>query len=99
MSTVSVVGATGRQGLAQVKQLLKQGYDVRALSRSDAPDLGEFTHKVRTRYLDIEDKSSIEAAIEGSQFVFYNHPLHLNDKREEVITNLGHASKNVGIER
>ena len=50
MSTVSVVGATGRQGLAQVKQLLKQGYDVRALSRSDAPDLGEFTHKVRTRY-------------------------------------------------
>ena len=99
MSTVSVVGATGRQGLAQVKQLLKQGYDVRALSRSEAPDLGEFTDKVHTRYLDIEDRSSIEAAIEGSQFVFYNHPLHLNDKREELITNLGHASKNVGIER
>jgi uncharacterized protein YbjT (DUF2867 family) len=71
MSTVSVVGATGRQGLAQVKQLLKQGYDVRALSRSEAPDLGEFTDKVHTRYLDIEDRSSIEAAIEGSQFVFY----------------------------
>jgi uncharacterized protein YbjT (DUF2867 family) len=99
MSTVSVVGATGRQGLAQIKQLLKQGYDVRALSRSDSPDLGDFTGKVRTRYMDIEDKSSIEAAIEGSEFVFYNQPLHLSDKREELITNLGRASKNVGIKR
>jgi|TARA_B110000211_G_scaffold118100_1_gene136767 uncharacterized protein YbjT (DUF2867 family) len=99
MSTVSVVGATGRQGLAQIKQLLKQGYDVRALSRSDSPDLGDFTGKVRTRYMDIEDKPSIEAAIEGSEFVFYNQPLHLSDKREELITNLGRASKNVGIKR
>ena len=54
MSTVSVVGATGRQGLAQINQLLKQGYDVRALSRSKSPNLGEFTDRVHSRYLDID---------------------------------------------
>lgn len=99
MAIVSVVGATGRQGLAQVKQLLNQGYSVRALSRSDSPNLGEFTDKVQARYMDIEDEASIETALDGSQFVFYNHPLHLNFKREELATKLGRASKKVGIER
>jgi uncharacterized protein YbjT (DUF2867 family) len=99
MSTVSVVGATGRQGLAQINQLLKQGYDVRALSRSKSPNLGEFTDRVHSRYLDIEDESTIEDAVDGSQFVFYNHPLNLNSKREQLCTNLGNACKNVGVER
>ncbi|MGB2450709.1 MAG: SDR family oxidoreductase [Porticoccaceae bacterium] len=99
MAIVSVVGATGRQGLAQIKQLLNQGYEVRALSRNASPNLGEFTHKVQTRIMDIEDEASIEAAIEGSQYVFYNHPLNLNFKREELASSLGRASKKVGIER
>ena len=99
MATVAVIGATGRQGLAQVKQLLKLGYDVRALSRSDKPQLGKFTDKVSSRYLDIEDESTIDAAIEGSNFVFYNQPLHLNGKREELVSYLGKACKRQDIER
>jgi len=99
MSTVSVIGATGRQGLAQIKHLLQQGYDVRALSRSGSPKLGEFTGKVHSRYLDIEDESTIENAIDGSQFVFYNHPLNLNFKREQLCTSIGNACKNVGVDR
>jgi len=40
MALVSVVGATGRQGLAQIRQLAAAGHKVRALSRSENPDLG-----------------------------------------------------------
>ena len=33
MARITVIGASGRQGLAQVRQALAAGYDVRAISR------------------------------------------------------------------
>jgi nucleoside-diphosphate-sugar epimerase len=33
MALITVIGASGRQGLAQVRQALAAGYDVRAISR------------------------------------------------------------------
>ncbi|MDB5448605.1 MAG: hypothetical protein JWQ97_3922, partial [Phenylobacterium sp.] len=41
MAKVAVFGASGRQGLAQVRQLRAAGYDVRAISRSKDPFYGE----------------------------------------------------------
>jgi hypothetical protein len=42
MTLVSVVGATGRQGLGQMRQLAAAGYKLRPLFRSEAPDLGGY---------------------------------------------------------
>ena len=41
MALVAVFGASGRQGLAQVRQLKAAGHDVRAISRSADPFYGE----------------------------------------------------------
>ena len=41
MALVAVFGASGRQGLAQVRQLKRAGYSVRAISRRADPFLGQ----------------------------------------------------------
>ena len=99
MTTVSVIGATGRQGLAQVKRLLKSGYEVRAMSRSETPTLGSMTKDVEVRFMDIEDESTIAPALEGTDFVFYNHPLHLNQHRVELVETVGRACKEAEVKR
>ena len=53
MALVSVVGATGRQGLAQVRQLVAAGHQVRALSRNEKPDLGPTNADIETRVIDL----------------------------------------------
>jgi len=40
MALVTVIGASGRQGMAQVRQALKAGYKVRAISRQAEPFAG-----------------------------------------------------------
>ena len=40
MALITVIGASGRQGMAQVKQALAAGYDVRAISRQPEPFAG-----------------------------------------------------------
>lgn len=99
MSTVSVIGASGRQGLAQIKRLLKTGYDVRALSRDKNSSMGGLANNVSVRYMEMEDEASIESAIEGSNFVFYNQPLQLNHQREELAERVGRACKKANVSR
>lgn len=99
MTTVSVISATGRQGMAQVKRLLKAGYEVRAMSRNPKPSLGSMTKDVEIRYMDIEDEATIAPALEGSDFVFHNHPLHLNERRVELVEQVGRACKEVNVSR
>ena len=81
MALVSVVGATGRQGLAQVRQLVAAGHQVRALSRNEKPDLGPTNADIETRVIDLYDRKTYTKALEGSDAVFYNHPLQLRDSR------------------
>ena len=40
MPLITIVGASGRQGMAQVRQALRAGYEVRALSRQADPFAG-----------------------------------------------------------
>ena len=41
MALVAVFGASGRQGLAQIRQLKKAGHSVRAIARRADPFYGE----------------------------------------------------------
>lgn len=71
--TIAVVGATGRQGGAVVRHLLRTGdFRARALVRDKTspaaarlPSLGVEVHQA-----DLEDPSSLEAALAGADGVF-----------------------------
>lgn len=99
MSLVSVVGATGRQGLAQMRQLASSGYKVRALSRSENPDLGGFNGADEARVIDLYDDATYERALEGSDAVFYTHPLQARSTRAEMVGKMGAAAEKVGVKR
>lgn len=99
MSTVSVIGASGRQGLAQIKRLLKTGYEVRALSRDKDSTMGGMAAKVDVHYMDMHDEASIAKAIKGSEFVFYNQPLQMNHQRVDLAERVGRACKQADISR
>ena len=85
MAMVSVVGATGRQGLAQIRQLAAGGHNIRALSRSDNPDFGGSNAPDEVRKFDLEDESTWVPAFEGSDAVFYTQPLQAREDRATVV--------------
>ena len=69
---VAVVGATGRQGSAVVRHLLREGWQVRALTRTPAStaavalrDLGAQLHQV-----DAMDAATLRPALRGAHGVF-----------------------------
>ena len=67
---VTVFGASGRQGRAQVRRLLDEGYRVRAVTRGHAFE-GRDGFGVQTRAADYNDPESVKAACEGADAVFY----------------------------
>src|SRR6056300_98636 len=71
MTLVTVFGASGRMGQAQVRQLLLAGYEVRAITRKK----GVFKDKNVTEVsADYNDPESLDNAIKGSDAAFYNKP-------------------------
>ncbi len=99
MALVSVVGATGRQGLAQIRQLIAAGYKVRAISRSANPNLGMTNADIETRQMDLYDPSTYVSALEGSDAVFYTHPLQAREDRSTLAGAVGRAAVHVGAKR
>ena len=99
MALVSVVGATGRQGLAQIRQLAAAGHKVRALSRSKNPDLGGTNAADEVRQIDLTDESTWIPAFEGSDAVFYTHPLQAREDRATMVGKVAAAAKEAGTER
>jgi uncharacterized protein YbjT (DUF2867 family) len=99
MALVSVIGATGRQGLAQMRQLAAAGHRVRALSRSENPNFGGLNIAHETRTIDLTDESTFVPALEGSDAVFYTHPLQARDSRAVLVGKVGAAALEAGLER
>ena len=99
MALVAVFGASGRQGLAQVRQLKAAGHDVRAISRSADPFYGETFENVEVRPADIYDEDSVVAAMEGADAAFYTHPLRIRVDRVQAITTIGRAGKRANLKR
>lgn len=102
MALITVIGASGRQGLAQVRQALAAGYDVRAISRR--PDALEGApvdgiEKVEVRPMDLYDTSTFEAALEGSDYIFYTHPLQARADRAYLIGEVGKVAAHIGVKR
>jgi uncharacterized protein YbjT (DUF2867 family) len=95
---VAVFGAAGRQGLTQVRQLTKQGYRVRALSRRADPFLGEAFPEVDVQPADIADDRQLADAVRGADAVFYTHPL-TSPHRAAWIGRVGSAAHAAGVGR
>ena len=71
MKLVTVFGASGRMGQAQVRQLLLAGYKVRAITRKKGIFKDENVTEVSADYNDTE---SLDNAIKQSDAAFYNKP-------------------------
>ena len=99
MALVTVFGAAGRQGTAQVRQLKLAGHDVRAISRRADPFLGEDYGPVEIRPADIREMDSVVAAMEGSDAVFYTHPVKAAVGLIEAVTIIGQAAVKANVKR
>lgn len=99
MPLVSVVGASGRQGLAQIRQLKLAGYQARAISRHPDAFRGPEHDGVEVRPADLYDEASLAPAFEGSDAVFFNHPVSARFDRADLAAAVGRAGKAVGVKR
>jgi uncharacterized protein YbjT (DUF2867 family) len=99
MALVAVFGASGRQGLAQVRQLRAAGHRVRAISRRADPFYGEDFGEVEVVGADIYDEDSCVAALEGADAAFYTHPLRARVDRVAGVATIGRAGKRAGVKR
>jgi len=102
MALITIVGASGRQGLEQVRQALAAGYDVRALSRRTDPFAGaqiEGVERVEVRPVDLYEPESWAHAFEGSDYIFYTHPLQARADRATLVGNVGRAGAAAGVKR
>lgn len=102
MALITVIGASGRQGMAQVKKALEAGYDVRAISRQEDPFKGAKIDRIDTveiRPMDLYDPESYQAALEGSDYIFYTHPLQARADRAVLVGDIGKAAAALGVKR
>lgn len=72
MLTVAVTGATGAQGGATARALLKAGHRVRALTRQPASPAAEALRDLgaEVRQADFDDRASLDTALAGSDSLF-----------------------------
>jgi uncharacterized protein YbjT (DUF2867 family) len=99
MALVAVFGASGRQGLAQVRQLKAAGHDVRAVSRRPDPFYGEDFGEVEVRPADIYDEDSVARVLEGADAAFFTHPLRAKNTAAEAVALIGRAAVRAKVGR
>lgn len=102
MALITVIGASGRQGMAQVRQALAAGYRVRALSRQSDPFAGfdiPGVDSVEVHPIDLYDPETHRAALEGSDYVFYTHPLQARADRAVLVGQIGAAAAALNVKR
>ena len=99
MKTVAVIGASGRQGGAQVRQLSAAGHKARAISRRPDPFYGQTYANAEVVSADLYDNASLIAAFEGADAVFYTHPLRARADRATMIGTVGRAARQAGVKR
>ena len=99
MGLISVVGANGVQGLAQIRQALAAGHEVRAISRHRSETLDTLFPDVDFRPADLLDEASLQPAFEGSDYILVNHPVPLRPHRVEMLSAIGRAAKALKVRR
>lgn len=97
---VTVFNASSRQGLAQVRQLLRAGHRPRAVTRQPALFAGVEFAGVETIAADTLDPGSLDRAMTGAEAVFFQPPLlDLPDRLRAATRNVGEAARRAGVRR
>src|SRR6516225_8997753 len=100
--TVLVTGATGRQGGAVIRHLLRNEWKLRALTRNpNAPPAQELTRQgVEVVQGDLDDPASLERAARGVYGVYSVQDFWSVGAKREVDQgkNLAEAAKKAGVE-
>lgn len=96
--TVCVMGASGRMGQSQVRQLLQSGAFPRAVSRSWNV-VGEEFREVEAVAADFGDVASMTAAFAGADAIFNTIPSLAGARSFEYAHNLVAAAKAAGVTR
>jgi len=99
MRTITVFAASGRQGLAQIRQLTRAGYAVRAISRSADPFYGETFPNTTVMSADLDNPDSIAQAVAGVDGVFLNCPLMTSLNGITRAKNVGRLAESAGVKR
>jgi uncharacterized protein YbjT (DUF2867 family) len=97
---VVVFNASSRQGLAQVRQLLKAGHRPRAVTRNaTAFATAEFSG-IETVSADFTDPASLARAVAGADAIFFQPPLlDSPDRLRSHARNVGEAARRAGVRR
>jgi uncharacterized protein YbjT (DUF2867 family) len=98
VTTVAVFSASGRPGLAQVRQLRRAGYAVRAITRQARP-IPAFAG-LEVVAADLNDPPSLVRACTGVDVVFFTSPSFAEGARKvEHAARVGEAAVAAGVER
>ena len=100
MKTITIFGASGRQGLSQIKVALNHGFHVRAVTRRpDSFSLNPTDHLSIIR-ADYHDEASLKPACEGAFAVFLT-PTSFTDsfKNSGKIVSVAQAAQAAGVNR
>ena len=93
---VAVFSASGRPGLAQVRQLRRLGRRIRAVSRTSTPAFDG----LEVVAADLNDAPSLDRACEGVDTVLFTSPTFAQrDKAVEHATRLGDSARRAGVRR
>jgi uncharacterized protein YbjT (DUF2867 family) len=100
IETILVIGATGRLGEPVARQLISDGYGVRALTRSADKARARFGQACEIATGDVDDVASLEAALQGCQAAHINlHGAFDADLERRGAENLAQATRKTGLER
>ena len=98
--TIAVIGATGRQGGQVARQLLGQGWQVRAVTRTPQSKKAEALKASGAEVVkaDLNDRASLESAFAGAYGLYHMQP-GLGDMAVEIPQgrNAAEAAKQAGI--
>jgi len=95
--TVVVFSASGRPGQAQVRQLRRAGYRVRAITRQAAVIREP---EVEVLSADLDDPPSLARACEGADAVFFTSPSFTQAAQAaDHSSSLGEAARSAGVRR
>jgi uncharacterized protein YbjT (DUF2867 family) len=98
--TVVVFNASSRQGLAQVRQLLKAGHKPRAVTRRSGIFSTPEFKGVAVVAADFTDPASLDHAVAGADAIFFQPPLlDVPDRLRSHARNVGEAARRAGTRR
>jgi uncharacterized protein YbjT (DUF2867 family) len=100
ISKVAVIGASGRQGLAQIRQLRRQDYQVRGITRRKPVAQGPEFEDVQWAPADLDDAASLDGAFAGMDAVFFTPPAFAGSAhRLDQARQVGEAARRAGLDR